>query len=56
MIANLIRSFLNPSIINGIASAPFMVFHPDTSKLGTNLAYLLGTNYKIGLTESLRFL
>lgn len=28
MIANLMRSFLYPSIINGIANAPFIVFHP----------------------------
>jgi hypothetical protein len=29
MMANLIRPFLYPSIINGITSAPLMVFIPD---------------------------
>lgn len=45
MMANLIRSFLNPSIINGIAKAPLMVFNPGQKKKLNNYHQVISLSH-----------
>ena len=52
IIANLIRSFLYPSIIHGIASAPLMVLHPDQTTQET--ANKMVTQIRCKSTKSIR--